>query len=246
VPDSRTHRGAHSDDTRWFGAEAMPLLRQAAGDYAWLLDHGYAPGSSLKLVGDRYELNKRQRVALARATGSDAQSHDRRRRELRCEQLCGRTLLVDGFNVLVTVEAALGGGIVLVGRDGCYRDLASMHGTYRRVAETATALQLAGESLAELDVACCRWYFDSPVSNSGRLKSLALQIAAENNWNWQVELDANPDRRLIEAAHPVASADSAVLDQCGNWFNLARYIVRRHVPQAWIVSFASSESGGTP
>ena len=237
MPDSRTHRGAHTDDERWFGGVALASLRQAARDYAWLLNHGYAPVSSLKLVGDRFELNKRQRVALARATCSDEESRDRLHRRLPPESLAGRTLLLDGFNVLVTLESALGGGVVLAGRDGCFRDLASMHGTYRRVAETAMALKLVGESIVELGAADCRWYFDSPVSNSGRLKTMALQIAAENDWSWQVVLDANPDRRLIEASDPIASADSAVLDRCGPWFNLARHVVERRVPQAWVVNF---------
>jgi hypothetical protein len=243
VPDSRTHRGAHTDDERCFGGEALGAVRQAARDYAWLLNRGYARQASLKLVGDRFELNKRQRVALARATCSDKESRDRALRELPPGKLSGQTLLVDGFNVLVTFESALGGGIVLACRDGCYRDLASMHGTYRRVAETATALRLAGEALAELGVAGGQWYFDSPVSNSGRLKTLALQIAAENDWSWQVVLDANPDRRLIEASDPIASADSAVLDRCGPWFNLARYVVERRVPQAWVVNFVEPVAG---
>src|SRR6266404_1471952 len=45
-------------------------------------------------------------------------------------------LLIDGFNLILTLESALGGGVMLVGRDGCYRDMASVHGTYRRVEET--------------------------------------------------------------------------------------------------------------
>ena len=86
------------------------------------------------------------------------------------EQLAGRRVDLDGFNVLTTVEAALSGGVVIVGRDGCYRDMASMHGSYRKVTETRPALMLIGEVLAELGTGECQWYLDQPVSNSGRLK----------------------------------------------------------------------------
>ncbi|MEE2935698.1 MAG: DUF5616 domain-containing protein [Planctomycetota bacterium] len=34
---------------------------------------------------------------------------------------------MDGYNVLVSVEAAFGGGVILQGQDACYRDMASMH-----------------------------------------------------------------------------------------------------------------------
>ena len=58
---------------------------------------------------------------------------------------------LDGFNCVITLEAALSGGLVLIGRDGCLRDLSSIHGTYRAVSETPRAVELLGE-LAERNV----------------------------------------------------------------------------------------------
>ena len=46
-------------------------------------------------------------------------------------ELAGSDLLIDGFNVLTTIEAALGGAVVLACRDETYRDIAGLHGTYR-------------------------------------------------------------------------------------------------------------------
>jgi len=85
--------------------------------------------------------------------------------------------------VLITVEAAMSGGVIFVGRDGCFRDLASIHGTYRKVTETIPALQLIGEFLKEAGVTKALWLLDSPVSNSGRLKTLIGELADRNNWN---------------------------------------------------------------
>ena len=56
--------------------------------------------------------------------------------------LAGQELWIDGFNLLILIESALAGGIILIGRDGCCRDLAGLHGTYRDVAETRTAAEL--------------------------------------------------------------------------------------------------------
>ena len=53
-----------------------------------------------------------------------------------------RQLWIDGYNVLTTIEAALAGAVIIAGRDGCYRDMASMHGSYRKVEETSPAIEL--------------------------------------------------------------------------------------------------------
>ncbi len=42
-------------------------------------------------------------------------------------------------------------------RDGTLRDVASLHGSFRKVAETQAALELAAATLAGLRVAECHW-----------------------------------------------------------------------------------------
>ena len=109
----------------------------------------------------------------------------------------GRAVWIDGFNVLTTVEAALGGAVVLIGRDGSLRDIAGVHGTYRRVEETTPAIALVGAALDRLGVGPCRWLLDRPVSNSGRLRAMLLDAAADAGRDWAVELPFDPDAELI-------------------------------------------------
>jgi len=164
----------------------------------------------------------------------------------------GRVLMLDGYNVLTTVEAALGGGVLLRGRDGCLRDMASMHGHYKRVAETGPALEFIGRSLAELGVSGVQVLLDSPVSNSGRLKTMMRQMGEEAGWwggvPWTIELVQDPDPVLAMAKETVATADSVILDGTRNpkdagspeWFNLAGYVVARHVAGATVVEMAEN------
>jgi hypothetical protein len=236
MPDKRTHRGPHPDDARLFGNDTLPPLRLAAADYCWLLNRGYPPAATLALVGNRYQLDRRQRLAVARFACTDAERDARLARQSSPANAANTTLLIDGFNVLTTVEAALSGAVVLAGRDGTFRDLAGMHGTYRKVQETVPALELIGATLAQWRIATCRWLLDSPVSNSGRLKTVMLQTAALRGWPWEVNLDQNPDAVLKRSCEPVATADSIVLDACGRWMNLARAVVEVHVPRAWVVT----------
>ena len=237
MPDTRQHRGPHPDDRELFAANAVPALRDAAAHLSWLQSRGYAWASALKLVGDRFQLTERQRTAVLRSSCSDGSLARRRQSSVPAAEVRGRELHVDGFNLLTTVEAALSGGVVLRARDGCDRDMASMHGSYRRIAETRPALVHIGEVLAELGAGPCRWLLDSPVSNSGRLGTIIREIAAERGWSWETELVANPDPLLIASPEVVASADSVILDGCGRWLNLAREVVTRRVRRAWVISF---------
>ncbi|NQT12874.1 MAG: DUF434 domain-containing protein, partial [Planctomycetes bacterium] len=204
-------------------------------DLCWLLSRGYVNPSALKLVGDRFGLRARQRTAVGRAACSDEDRAGRERHRIDAGQLAGRALWIDGYNVLTTIEAALAGGVILAARDGAYRDMASMHGSYRKVAETRPALELLGKVLAEFEVGECRWYLDRPVSNSGRLKKIIEETAAERGWRWAVELVADPDPVLAASDEVVATADSVILDACRGWFNLARETVGRGVPGADVV-----------
>lgn len=161
----------------------------------------------------------------------------RSRRATRAEaaELRGRPLWIDGYNVLLTVEAALAGGIVLAARDGCYRDMASLQRHFRRVLQTRPALGLIGAHLESLGCQPVIWYLDRPVSNSGRLKQVMIEVAAEHGWPWTVELVPNPDTVLRSAEVVVATADSGILDAGPAWLNLARQVVESAVPSAWIV-----------
>ena len=238
MPDERKHRGPHPEDARLFAPPQLPALCAATADICWLLSRGYRRESSQKLVGDRYALTARQRTAVSRCACSDADAAARRGRQRDAAALAGRDLWLDGYNVLTTVEAALAGGVVLAARDGAYRDMASMHGSYRKVAETLPALEMMGGVLARLGVARCRWLLDRPVSNSGRLKGIMEKLAAERGWPWSVELVDDPDRLLIESREVVATADSAILDSAAAWFNLARTVVVDCVPGAWVVELS--------
>jgi hypothetical protein len=232
LPDTRRHRGLHPDDPVLFAPEALPRLRAATQELSWLLGRGYAPDSALKLVGDRHRLQLRQRAAVARCACSGAQALARAARMQPAEAVRGETLLVDGFNALTTLEVALSGGIVLVARDAALRDIAGVHGSYRKVEETLPALERIAALMRGLGVRECELLLDAPVSNSGRLGRLIEELARERGWPLRARVVPDPDPLLVQAAQIVATADGDVLDRCGRWFNLARVCVESLIPAA--------------
>lgn len=235
MPDRRRNRGASPRDRRCFSSEALPLLRRAAADLAWLLSRDYPNKAAVKLVGDRYALRERQRSAIRRSTVGDVTRDRRLARRVEPAAVRGAPLLVDGYNVLLSVESALGGAVVLGSRDRTYRDMASMRRHYKRVEQTREALEQIGAYLDGVGCARVAWYLDRPISNSGRLRALMLETAEVRGWPWTVELVASPDRVLAASGETVATADGWILDQGGPWLNLARLVIESEVPGAWVV-----------
>jgi hypothetical protein len=222
MPDKRIHRGPAPDDGRLFCGEQIPLLRQAVSHYSWLLSRGYAQPSALKVVGDHLGLDRRQRMAVMRSACSDQQLALRKQKEIPPAAAAGKILLVDGYNILITLEAALGGAFLFVGRDGCLRDIAGLHGTWRKVSETLPAIELAAAAIDRIGPRQVQWLLDRPVSNSGRLKAILEEFIEIHNRPWTVELHQNPDALLRQSPDPVATSDSAILDQCPQWINLTK------------------------
>ncbi len=221
-----------------FAPDKIPDLRSAITDFSLLLTKGYAEKSALKLVGDRFSLTQRQRLAIMRSACSDQKLASRSERRVELQNLARQTIAIDGYNLLITVEAAMSGGVIFQGRDGCFRDLASIHGTYRKVAETIPAVELIGDFLMDCGIAQALWLLDSPVSNSGRLKTLISELAEKNKWDWQIELFMNPDTELMKTDLIVATSDSVILDNCQNWINLAAEIITQKIKSPWIVDIS--------
>jgi hypothetical protein len=225
MPQRQAHRGQHPEDVRLFAESRVEVLREAVVDYSFLMTRGYSDDATLKLVGDRYQLDVRQRRSILRAACSEWALGRRAAHRVAPEALRGEALAVDGYNLLITAESILAGGVLIRGRDGCVRDMASIHGSYRRVAETLPAIALIGRVFEELGPSSVRWVFDAPVSNSARLRALMLAEALRHGWNWTVELQTGVDPLLATAEEVVVTCDGWILDRAARWANVAELLV---------------------
>ena len=224
-----------------FAERTRGVLAEAVADFSWLASRGYSALAALKLVGDRYQLAARQRDAVLRVSCSEAARQSRLARRVNAAALAGQDVAIDGFNGIISLEVALSGGLGLIGRDGARRDLASVHGTYRRVNETPLAIQLLVEQLMGCEPARVVWYLDRPVSNSGKLAALLREQITRAAASWAVELVDDVDRRVSQRGVLAVSADSGVLSAAERWFDLAGQVVRQKVPDAWTLDFSQAE-----
>ncbi|MEN4761769.1 DUF434 domain-containing protein [Chryseobacterium sp. C39-AII1] len=220
------NRGKNTGDDDLFGIEKqIDKMREAVQDVKYLLSHGYAEKASCDLAGNRYKLKTRQIQAFRGASASENQIQTRKNKQLNFIDLKGKSVFLDAFNILILLESLLSGAYLFQGLDGCYRDLSGVHGTYKRVNQTSEAIGLVGRFFHQIKPEKLVWLFDQPVSNSGRIKQIILDFAQENSYNWEVFLEFNPDKFLVENAEIVVSSDGWVLDHCKNWFNLTDYLI---------------------
>lgn len=228
-------RGYVPSDQKEFNEEALSILRSAGEDLAYLMNRGYKIKGASTLVGNRYMLSERQRLALVRALSTKKDVLARKEKEC---QTIPEVLNIDGFNLMITLEVALSGSLLIKGMDGCIRDLAGLRGNYRIIDKTEIAVKYILESLDELQVKKANIYLDAPVSNSGRLKQLFITQAA----NYPIKIHAevtNAVDSLLSGMYGVVSSDAIILNQCMNWVNLSSWIIEHRIPQSWCIDLSN-------
>ena len=229
------NRGKHPNDDKIFGPKWWPIFTEAVTDLSYLWSRGYGERAGVQLVGNRYKLNQRQRMAISRMSVAEQAIQNRQSHCVPPEALAGAQVAVDGFNLLILLENALSGAYVFRCRDGTYRDISSVHGSYKKVLKTQEAIRMVGEMFKQLGVFSVCWFFDKPVSNSGRLKSLLLEISEIQQYPWKVELVNNPDKELVGFPGILVSSDGWVLDRADQWFNAGDYLINEVLGEANIV-----------
>jgi hypothetical protein len=81
-------------------------LQKAAEDFRYLLNRGYPRKAALELAGNRYGLASDQRHLLHRGVFSDRDSQSRKKKKLSIKAIRNKDLAIDGYNVIITLEAA--------------------------------------------------------------------------------------------------------------------------------------------
>lgn len=220
------NRGKEASDDVLFGASKMQeKLKEAVADMHYFLSRGYGEKATLVLVGNRYRLNSRQQQAVRGMSASQSQIENRKSKETESHNLAGKDIIIDGFNVLILLESILSNAYVFRGLDGFIRDLSSVYGTYKKVKQTAQAIEIVGDFFIKEKIKTAYWLFDKPVSNSGRLKQMIEEIALENHYDWKVELVNNPDKVMAESDLIAITSDAWILDYSKANFNLMHYLL---------------------
>jgi hypothetical protein len=200
-------------------------LYQAAADFFFLQNRQYPRRSSLDWVGNRHQLNQTERELLHR--GVFGQSLVLARRAKRClgSQWQEGSLVVDGHNVLITVESAILGRLMVLANDGVLRDLAGQSARFRFSEASRLATQAILRFLSEFRPPGVLFLFDAPMNHSGSLAEHYRQELKAMGLEGDARTVPVPEREFPYAECTVASSDQAVLDASVRWLDLAHWVI---------------------
>ena len=201
-------------------------LQKAAEDVRYLLNRGYPRKGSLELVGNRYELTYQERHLLHRGVFSDSDSNSRRKKIISTKDIQKKDLVIDGHNVLITLEAGLLGRPLVLADDGFVRDISGLSGSFRKTETTEEAFQLIANFLKKAKPRQTLFLFDAPISNSGKLAQGVRILLKRENLLGDARAVKVPEKILIGFPGVIATSDTAIIDQSEKVVDLAGTILR--------------------
>ena len=200
-------------------------MKDAICDLRYLLERSYRRSTAVKVVGDRYRLSREERNLLLRCVYPRAEAEMHRKKLLTAGEVKGQTLVVDGYNVLITVESWLRGKPCIACDDGFVRDVSGVYGKHRHTEVTDTALENIFQALGELSPAMVRFIFDSMVSFSGMLCSYINSRAREVELDIEARTSRTPDAELAANRDIICTSDMAIIARVQRVFDLAGYVI---------------------
>ncbi len=200
------------------------VFKNAVSDYKYLKDKKYSDKAALKLVGDHYRLSKVQRNCLLRGIVAHHTARMRKVKLVTPRKIKGRSLGIDWYNVLITVESYLKGHLLFMADDGVVRDTSSTHGSYRQSQVTPRAIDAFCKSMLRLKPGRIRIVMDSPISYSKKMADdLRATFDSVLTMPFEISLMHSADFELKSFDGIVASSDSVIIDSAAAVFDIARF-----------------------
>jgi hypothetical protein len=182
-------------------------FNKALSDYYFLITNEYPEKGSLKIVGDRYHLRTEVRTLLYRGITSTEKS---KKRTSRIVPDPITPLLIDGYNVLMTLMNYRLGRFVFISTDGICRDAAWQFGKIGSEPVFNECIILLTDFLRLFRNLQIIIYLDNSNKNC-REHSDLLKINTEDNT--RIERVASADNSLLKHQEgTIATSDSEIID----------------------------------
>jgi hypothetical protein len=202
-------------------------LQKASEDFGYLLNRAYPRKAALELVGNRYQLTSDQRHLLHRGVFSDMDAKSRQKKKISPNQIRGYDLVIDGYNVLITIEAGLLGRPLILGDDGFIRDISGLSGNFQKTEMTVQALELLLNFLKTVKPRQTLFLFDSPISRSGELALEVRGRMKKESLPGDAMAIRVPEKILIGFPGRVATSDTAIIDRSHKVVDLAGTVLSK-------------------
>jgi len=201
---------------------------EAAKDLRYLLERGYRRESALKLIVDKYQLSIKQKLLLYRAVYDSSTAAKHEEKIVTVDKVKDSKLAIDGYNVLITVESGLRGGLLVLCDDDFIRDISAIHGKHRTTSMTKKALRMIIRAIQELKPAETNFFFDAQVSKSGELASHVRRALKNSGLSGGAYAVERADVSTFDFGDVVATSDSVLISKSGAVLDLAGKILKKN------------------
>lgn len=195
------------------------VLKDPVYDLRFLLDRGYKKEPAIRTVADKYRLTKKERNFLLRAIFSKKEAREHRKKLVK--NVRGKDLVVDGYNVLITVESGLKKKELFLSDDGFVRDVSATFGKYRISRATPEAIGKILNALKAYSPRSVTFIFDSQVSKSGELCKMFREGMGETGIKGDARTAENADYTITKSNKIACTSDRAIIKKAEKVLDLA-------------------------
>ncbi len=213
------------------------VLFEAAKDYKYLLNRGYNAITSLNLVSNHYKLSKEERLALYRSIHSNSIASSILRKTVEPQNLSSDLLIIDGFNVLITLTAALRCKQLIRGDDGFVRDILGVFGRVKYNRILFRAVYYLVYSLFSLNIERIVVVLDKNVKWSKLFSDILYKVLLTYVPYPSIFLAHKSDKKILSLNGIISSSDIVVLMHARKVFDIAGYIISRFMNYDNIIDF---------
>ncbi len=193
-------------------------LLKPARDIRSILRWDYPKFSTIRFVADHFQLSVEERHILTRVIMPPGRIVPRINKKMACTGMKDRKLLLDGYNVLLSVDSLLKKEPMWFCDDGYIRDTRYYFSKAKQAEDIEEALDAVLKFLSEAGPNSVIFLFDAQISRSGelagfiryKLKEYGISGEAKTSKIADFELKTeggNPEKNLI-----VATSDGIIID----------------------------------
>ena len=214
--------------------DTIEKLTKPAHDIRYLLARGYSINAAIRFVSDHYRLAESERHILVRVVRPPEIAAARRKKRLACTDIDGlrineRDVLIDGYNVLITIESMLKNETLWLGDDGFIRDTRGVFRNYNTTDVTYKAVDEMLLFLSECKVRSANVLLDTQMSKSGQLARYIDNRFHVYSLNGSARTSRHVDFDLKNAGKGivVATADGVVIDAATDVVDIPACLMER-------------------
>lgn len=204
----------------------LGVLREAGRDLLWLLERGYGREYALRVVTDRYRLDRITSSILYRGIHTRSVAQRVKSKLVSPDYVRNRSLVVDGINVLGSITSMLEGGPVIICLDGLLRDVLELHGNLLKRSNINEAISLLVRAISYLSPSRVEVLLESQVSRSGEVaaalrRELRHMVPSCESFAYTTK---QVDTELVRLGQITATSDSVVASKVGMIFDLPAFV----------------------